>query len=136
MLSLLLIEFFQVVHVLFFRGFEGVANLELPLLITVEIISSHGMEVILIVISNFIMTLFMNFSWFNLESWIDLCSGRFEYCGLLVNLNFNKTEEKIDYADRIEFFVLVKIYESERWYLGFTSPDSLYFYFHKIYIFF
>ncbi len=136
MLSLFLIEFFQVVHVLFFRGFEGVANLQLPFLITVKIISSHSMEVILIVISNIIMTLLMNFSWFDLESWIDLCSGRFEYGELLMDLNFYETEEKIDYADRIEFFVLVKVYESERWYFGFTSPDSLNFYFHKIYIFF
>ena len=52
-----------------------------------------------------------------------------------MDLNFYETEEEVNDTDRVKFFVLVKVYESECWHFGFTSPDPLDFYFHKIHIF-
>lgn len=52
-----------------------------------------------------------------------------------MNLNFDDTEEEVDDTDRVQFFILVKVYEPECWNFGFTSPDPLDFYLYKINIF-
>ena len=69
--SLLFIELFQVVHVLFFGRLKGVTDFEFALFIAAKIVTSDGMKVIFVINGHLVMTFFVNFGGFDLESGLE-----------------------------------------------------------------
>jgi hypothetical protein len=75
LLSLLFIELFQVVHVLFLGRFKCVTDFEFAFLIAAKIVTSDGMKFIFVVTAHLIAALFVNFGGFDLKGGIGYGGG-------------------------------------------------------------
>ncbi len=93
---------------LLFGRLEGIADLQLSLIIGIEVIPNHSVELIFVIVLNFLLVLFVNLRGLNLEGRLDFSTGP-QDSGLLLHLVLDNTEEEVNYTHRIQLLVIIEV---------------------------